>query len=117
LATDAIAPPNDRHSDHVEAAMKPRPFRRRRDMCPYIYRAALIEQGFAWLGAEIGLFVDIRHPIAGRYFEPLRDDRRHVLRTETLAALILWRAETIAIANRTSSACIRIADGINIVAA
>jgi hypothetical protein len=75
--------------------VRPRPLRRRRDMCPHAYRAALVDQGFAWLGAEIGQFVDILHPISGRYFEPLRDERRHVLRTETLAALILWRAETI----------------------
>jgi hypothetical protein len=71
------------------------PLRRRRDMCPHAYRAALVDQGFAWLGAEIGLFVDIRHPISGRYFKPLRDERGHVLRAETLMALILWRAETI----------------------
>jgi hypothetical protein len=66
-------------------------------MCPHAYRAALVDQGFVWLGAEIGLFVDIRHPISGRHFKPLRDERGHVLRTETLAALILWRAETVGI--------------------
>jgi hypothetical protein len=100
--------------------MTPRPIRRRRDMCPHAYRAALVDQGFAWLGAEIGLFVDIRHPVSGRYFKPLRDERGHVLRTETLAALILWRAETITIARenrRTSSDCIRIAEAANFVAA
>jgi hypothetical protein len=43
-----------------------------------------------------------------------------VLRTETLAALILWRAETITIARenrRISSDCIRIAEAANFVAA
>lgn len=100
--------------------MTPAQLRRRRDMCPHAYRAALVDQGFAWLGAEIGLFVDIRHPVSGRYFKPLRDQRGHVLRTETLAALILWRAETITIARenrRISSDCIRIAEAANFVAA
>lgn len=54
--------------------MTPSPLRRRRDMCLRAYRASLVDQGFAWLGAEIGLFVDIRHPISERYFKPLRDE-------------------------------------------
>jgi hypothetical protein len=89
-------------------------------MCPHAYRAALVDQGFAWLGAEIGLFVDIRYPVSGRYLKPLRDERGHVLRTGTLAALILWRAETITLARenrRISSDCIRIAEAANFVAA
>ena len=100
--------------------MTPRPLRRRRDMCPHAYRAALVDQGFAWLGAEIGLLVDIRHHVSGRYFKPLRDERGHVLRTETLAALILWRAETITIARenrRISSDCVRISEAANFVVA
>jgi hypothetical protein len=94
--------------------------RRRRDMCPHTYRAALVDQGFAWLGAEIGLFVDIRHPASGRYFKPSRDNRGHVLRAETLAALILWRAETITLLKekrRPSSDCIGGVGAANVIAA
>jgi hypothetical protein len=68
-------------------------FRRRKDMCPYLFRAALVDAGFAWLGAEIGRFVDIRHHRAGRYLEPIRDATGRVRRADTLAALIVWRAE------------------------
>jgi hypothetical protein len=70
--------------------------RRRRDMCPYAFRAGLVDAGFAWLGAEIGLFVDIRHHRDGHYFEPIRDAAGRVQRTETLAALIIWRANAVA---------------------
>ena len=100
--------------------MTPRPLRRRRDICPHAYRAALVDQGFALLGAEIGLLVDIRHHVAGRYFKPLRDERGHVLRTETLAALILWRAETITLLKekrRASSDCIGVAEAADFIAA
>ena len=92
-----ITTADKRRKTRRQVAIRPDPLRRRRDMCPHAYRAALVDQGFAWLGAEIGLFVDILHPISKRYFKPLRDERGHVLRTETLAALILWRAETITI--------------------
>jgi hypothetical protein len=66
------------------------------DVCPRHYRAELVDLGFAWLGADLGLFVDIRHPIPGRYFTAIRDAAGKVERSATLAGLKAWRAELAA---------------------
>lgn len=62
------------------------------DLSPIEFRHALLDHGFAYLGAAVDLYVDLRFPKPGHYLASVRDSRRRILRRETLDALLADRA-------------------------
>lgn len=63
------------------------------DLSPVEFRNALVDNGFAYLGRSVDRYVDIRHRRPGRYLEPVKNAKKRILRRETFAALLAWRAE------------------------
>lgn len=62
------------------------------DLCVSEFRSKCNEFGFAYLGATLDRFIDIRFPKAGDYIEPVKDSRKRTLRQKTLDVLLAHRA-------------------------